>query len=42
VQLASVTKSLWDRPAENPETAFVQSLYGPGARPSQPGKNGRG
>ena len=42
LQIASVIKTLWDRPAEDPEGAFIHSLYGgPGGRPPQPGENGQ-
>jgi hypothetical protein len=41
LQVSSVLKNLWERPAENPETAFAQSLYGPLAKPPPSGKNGQ-
>lgn len=42
LQVSSVLKSLWERPAEDPETAFAQSLYGPLAKPPMTsGKNGQ-
>jgi len=41
LQISSVIRALWDRPTEDPEAAFIHSLYGPGGRPSEPGRNGR-
>ena len=41
VQIRSVLKNLWERPAEDPEAAFVQSLHTPGVRPPEPGGNGQ-
>lgn len=40
-RVASVFKTLWDRPAEDPQGAFVHSLYGPVTRLPASGKNGQ-
>ena len=41
-RIASVMKSLWDRPVEDPEAAFVHTHFtAPASRPQDPGKNGR-
>ena len=43
-QVASVIRSLWDRPVEDPEKVFVQTLFGgPPAPPAEgkPGPNGK-
>ena len=40
LMVSSVMKSLWDRPAKNPEEAFVHTLYGPPRRPDTPDTNG--
>ena len=41
VQVRSILKNLWERPAEDPEAAFVHSLYTPSVHPPEPGRNGQ-
>ena len=41
LQVSSVLKSLWERPAEDPETAFAQALYGSPVKPPVSGRNGQ-
>ncbi len=38
--MASIFKSLWERPAENPEAALIHSLYAP-TPPKSDSQNGR-
>jgi hypothetical protein len=40
-QIAMIVKHLWERPAQDPESAYIHSLYSPAARPPEAGKNGQ-
>jgi len=39
IRITSVLKALWELPAEDPQSAFVNSLYSMPNRPAQPHKN---
>lgn len=40
-RFSSIARNLWGRPAEDPETTRIQSLYSPRDRPQAPGPNGQ-
>ena len=40
-QISLIIKNLWERPAVDPESAYIHSLYSPTTRPSESGKNGQ-
>ncbi len=40
-RFSSVARNLWGRPAEDPETGYIQSLYTTHDRPQTPGRNGQ-
>ena len=40
-QIGMIIKHLWERPAQDPESAYIHSLYSPAARPPEAGKNGQ-
>ena len=40
-QIYLIIKHLWKRPAEDPELAYIHSLYSPATRPPEAGKNGQ-
>lgn len=40
IMVASVVKSLWDRPVQEPAESFVRTLYGPPSRPGSTQRNG--
>ncbi|MDA0747674.1 MAG: hypothetical protein O2954_14220 [bacterium] len=40
-QIESVVRGLWERPAENPEAAMLNGLFGPASRPPEAGRNGQ-
>ncbi len=40
-RMSSFAKNLWARPAVDPETTHIQSLYPPRDRPQIPGGNGQ-
>lgn len=40
-RLSSIARNLWGRPAEDPESTYIQSLYTPRDRRQAPGRNGQ-
>ncbi|MDE2998600.1 MAG: hypothetical protein OXU79_05905 [Gemmatimonadota bacterium] len=40
-RFSSIARNLWGRPAEDPETEYIQSLYSTRDRPQMPGRNGQ-